>query len=120
MIAALALFLAAQVAAAPPSPSAMTGDWVVVAISRVIAPDQHPGECFVEGRVEQVVHGRAYRGGDPIALSMRCRNGGFDRTALARAPEILTIQALRAEKRALVHVDAGGRVLDNGFYGLGG
>ena len=121
--AALAFWLAAQPSPAPVLPPASmtaSGEWLVVSVGRVIAPDQHPGECFVQGRVEQVVHGTAYRTGDAIALTLACRNGGYDRTQATRTPEPVTIQTLRSQKRALVHVDSGGRVLGNGFYGLGG
>jgi hypothetical protein len=126
MIAAL---LAAGLVQLPPGASAAVGDWLVVDVARVIAPDQHPGECFVQGRVEQVVRGRQFRPGDAVALTIPCRaggatpaawrSGGFDLNDLPAGREAPTIATLRAQKRILVHVDAGGRLLDNGFWGLG-
>ncbi|HTK33886.1 MAG TPA: hypothetical protein VL358_01195 [Caulobacteraceae bacterium] len=110
---ALAAALAQQAA-----PAMNTGNWVVVAVQRVIAPDQTQGQCFVQGKVEQVVHGRAFRRGDAIALSVSCRASGFTPAAYTPAPAVPTIQALRAQKRVLVHVDAAGRVLENGYYGF--
>ena len=116
----IAAILAAALTQPFPSASAMAiGEWLVVAVQRVIAPDQTQGQCFVQGRVEQVVHGRAFQPGDAIALSLSCRSGGITSTAAGPGPQIPTIQTLRANKRALVHVDAAGRVLDNGYYGFG-
>ena len=116
----IAVILAAALTQQFPSAAAMAnGEWVVVAVQRVIAPDQTQGQCFIQGRVEQVVHGRAFRPGDAIALSLPCRAGGITPTAVGSRPEIPTIQALRSPSRALVHVDAAGRVLDNGYYGFG-
>jgi hypothetical protein len=118
MIAAALLALSLVQAPLPSAGDMASGEWLVVGIGRVIAPNQHPGECFVEGRVERVVHGRAFRAGAPIALTLRCRAGAMTPIAAA-APEPPTIRAIRSQKHALVHVDAGGRVLANGFWGLG-
>jgi hypothetical protein len=116
----IALLLAAALAPSAPTAEQMaTGNWVVVAVQRVIAPDQMQGQCFVQGRVEQVVHGRAFRPGDAIAMSLSCRASGITTAAAGPRPEIPTVQALRSQKRALVHVDAAGRVLENGYYGFG-
>lgn len=118
----IAAVLAAALTPQLPSallPSMTSGEWLVVSVGRVIAPDQHPGECFVQGRVEQVVHGRVYRPGDAIAISLACRQGGLSPAVATATPPTVTIQTLRSQKRALVHVDAGGRVLNNGFWGLG-
>jgi hypothetical protein len=113
----IALVLAvALVGPVPTAEQMAVGNWLVVAVQRVIAPDQMQGQCFVQGRVEQVVHGRAFRPGDAIAMSLPCRAGGITPTAAGPRPEVPTIQGLRAAKRALVHVDAAGRVLENGFY----
>ena len=116
----IAAILAAALAQAFPTPEAMTrGDWVVVAVQRVVAPEQTQGQCFIQGRVEQVVHGRAFRTGDAIALSLPCRAGGITSTASGPAPEVPTVRTLRIFKHALAHVDAAGRVLGNDYYGLG-
>jgi len=113
----IALALAAALAQQP-APAMNTGNWVVVAVQRVIAPDQTQGQCFLQGKVETVIHGRAFQQGDAIALSMSCRASGFTPTAYAPAPPVPTIQALRSQKRVLVHVDAAGRVLENGYWGF--
>jgi len=118
----IALAFAAALAAAPlpPSRNQMTsGEWIVIAVGRVIAPDQHPGECFIEGRVEQVLRGRAYRVGGPAALTLRCRAESLSPIAAAPGPsEPPTVSGLKATRHALVHADAGGRVIDNGFWAL--
>jgi hypothetical protein len=118
MIAAAAL-AAALAQPLPAAPAAASGNWVVVAVQRVIAPDQMQGQCFIQGRVERVVRGRAFRAGDAIGLSLACRFGGFTPAQATHAPAVPTIQTLRSQKRALVHVDAAGRVLENGYYGFG-
>lgn len=113
-----AAFLAAAFVL-PTLPATSAGDWVVVTVVRVIAPDQHPGECFVQARVEQVVRGRVWSVGQPIGLSLACRRDGVAQPiALDETPAVQTIRSLRAQKRALVNVDTGGRVLMNRFYGL--
>ena len=114
-----AILAAALTQTAPTAPAMASGEWVVVAVQRVIAPDQIQGQCFIQGKVEQVVHGRAFQAGDAIGLSLSCRAGGITPATFASKPEVPTIQTLRAQKRALVHVDAAGRVLDNGYYGFG-
>ena len=117
----LAAILAAVLAALPQPPNLDTrqGDWILVTADRVVAPENMPGECFVQARVDQVVHGENFRVGQRVALVVPCRQGGFDPTVniLRQAPP--TIQTLRTQKRALVHLDAGGRVLDNAYYALG-
>jgi hypothetical protein len=117
----IAAILAAGLAglAAQAAPAAVSGDWVVVKVQRVIAPDQTQGQCFIQGRVEQVVHGRAWSVGDAIGLSLACRVGGLTPAVARPGPAIPTVQALRSQKRALVHVDAAGRVFENGYYGFG-
>ncbi|HTI66652.1 MAG TPA: hypothetical protein VL460_03780 [Caulobacteraceae bacterium] len=100
----------AGLAALQPAPQA--GEWLLVTVQRVIAPDQIPGQCFVQARIDQVVQGRAFRSGDPVAITMACRAND-----LAPGPS-QTIAALRAQKRALVRLDAGGRLLGEDYYGL--
>ena len=63
----IAAILAATALAAP---DLTTGDWVVVAVHRVIAPDQIPGQCFVQAKVDQVVHGETYKPGQAVALTV--------------------------------------------------
>jgi hypothetical protein len=116
----VAAVLAAAVAQLlPPLPAGTTGEWVVVTVQRVIAPDQIQGQCFLQGRVDQVVRGRAFQAGDAIGLSMSCRFGGYSPAVATFAPQIPTVETLRSQKRVLVNVDAAGRVLQNGYYGLG-
>ncbi len=115
----IAAILAAALAQQPAQPTMTSGNWVTVAMQRVIAPDQTEGQCFVQGRVEQVIHGRAFQPGDAIGLSVPCRNGGLSPAAYGGAPSVITVQTLRSQKHALVHVDGAGRVLDNGYYGFG-
>jgi hypothetical protein len=119
MIAAVLALSLGAVVLAQAAPATVSGDWVVVAVQRVIAPAQTQGQCFIQGRVEQVVHGRAWRVGDAIGLSLACRVGGLTPAAATAGPAIPTVQTLRSQKRALVHVDAAGRVLENGYYGYG-
>jgi hypothetical protein len=107
MIAAILALAALQ-----PTPDVQTGDWFVVAVHRVIAPDQIPGQCFLEAHVEQVVHGRGFRSGDAVAITMACRPD--DRAGDGTQ----TIAALRSHKRALVRLDPGGRLVENGYYAL--
>ncbi len=122
-----AVFAAAVALAPAQRPAA--GEWLVVKVERVIAPDQQPGECFVQGKVEQVVRGAVYRAGDAVALTVPCRQGGvtparwsgeaFGPEERLVGQEPPTLETLRSQRRALVHVDAGGRLLDNGYWGLG-
>ncbi|OYX31607.1 MAG: hypothetical protein B7Y99_09760 [Caulobacterales bacterium 32-69-10] len=116
----LAAILAAVLAALPQPPTLDTrqGDWIIVTADRVVAPENMPGECFVQAKVDQVVHGENFRVGQRVALVVPCRQGGLEPTVaiLGQAPP--TIQTLRTQKRALVHLDAGGRVLRNGYYAL--
>ena len=117
----LAAIVAVMVAAMPQPQGLDTrkGDWILVTADRVVAPENMPGECFVQARVDQVVHGESFKVGQRVALVVPCRQGGFDPTVnlMRQAPP--TIQTLRTQKRALVHLDAGGRVLDNAYYALG-
>lgn len=123
MIALIAAVLTAQYT--PPQPSAPAtldtrkGDWVLVTVNRVVAPDQIPGQCFVQAKVDQVVHGDTYKPGQAVAMTVPCRAGGLNPTVSILGQEAPTIQTLRTQKRALVHLDTGGRVLQNGYYALG-
>lgn len=117
MIAAiLAAFAALQPA---PMIDTSQGDWVLVTVNRVVAPDQIPGQCFVQAKIDQVVNGRNFRSGDAVAITVGCRTGGLSPIVAVRGAEAPTIETLRTLKRALVHLDAGGRVLENGYYALG-
>ena len=115
----IATILAGLMAAAPVAATDDPGAWLMIAVARVIAPDQIPGQCFVQARVDQVLSGAGYRAGDTVAITVPCLNGGLAPSDEAgpRAPQ--TIESLRSQKRALVHLDAGGRVLANDYYGLG-
>jgi hypothetical protein len=117
----IAAILAGLAALQPlPDVGASRGDWLLVTVHRVIAPDQIPGQCFLQARIDEVVNGHSFRTGDAVAISVACRPGGLAPAAAVRGvPAVPTIETLRSQKRALVHLDAGGRVLDNGYYGLG-
>jgi hypothetical protein len=106
----VSILAAAMTMQAPPDLA--TGEWVVVSIHRVIAPDQIPGQCFVEARIDQVVSGRRFRAGDPVAITMACR---ADEMAVGEA---VTVANLKAQTRALVRLDVGGRVAKGGWYAL--
>jgi hypothetical protein len=120
LAAVLAAALGSQVPAPLPNPA--SGDWVLIRVQRVIAPANMPGQCFVQGRVDQVIHGQTYRQGQTVGISLACRPGaGVSPVALRigearRAPP--TIQVLREMKQALAHLDTGGRVVDNQYYGV--
>lgn len=118
LVGVVAAVLLAQSPVQLPPDAAPGENWVVVAVGRVIAPDQHPGMCFVQGRIEQVVQGDAWRVGQSIGLTLACRAGLEQTIALQPAPEPPTIRLLKSRKRALVRVDEGGRVLRNAYYGL--
>ena len=120
MIAAL---MAAALATGPATPAkpALSGDWVVVSVRRVIAPENMPGQCFVQAQIDQVVHGQSYRAGQPVYISLACRRGGVSPASAElnriAGPEPKTIQVLKETKRALAHLDAGARVVNNEYYG---
>lgn len=119
----IAAILAAAIAGPPApalkAPSTDSGEWVLVSVKRVIAPENMPGQCFVAAQVDSVVHGQRYKAGQPVYISMACRRGGMTRAALNATPVPRTVQSLRETKRALVHLDASGGVVDNQFYGVG-
>jgi hypothetical protein len=122
MIAAL---LAAALIQATPETAPRTGEWVILDVQRVIAPEQTRGQCFVEGRVEQVVRGRIYKQGQQLGVSVACVKGPANqliplqaRREPAKRPPI-TVERLRSLKRALVHLDAFARVVDNDYYAVG-
>ena len=120
----LAAILAAAIAGpvpAGPNIQINTGEWVLVTVKRVIAPENMPGQCFVAAQVDRVVHGQRYKPGQPVYISLACRTGGMTPAAmpLNSAPPPRTIQSLRETKRALVHLDASSGVVDNPFYGVG-
>jgi hypothetical protein len=123
MIAFIAAVLTAQYtppqAEAPATLDTRKGDWVMVTVHRVLAPDQIPGQCFVQAKVDQVVHGETYKPGQAVALTVPCRAGGLNPAVTILGQQAPTIETLRTQKRALVHLDAGGRVLQNGYYALG-
>lgn len=114
-----AIFAGALAVQAPAQADA--GSWLNIAVFRVIAPAHIPGQCFVQGRVNRVISGPGpFRAGGDIAITVNCVEGGggaADEVEGARRPP--TIDALRAHKEAMVHVDAGSRVIGNAFIGLG-
>jgi hypothetical protein len=123
MIAAvLAAALAVQ---ATPETAPRSGQWVILDVQRVIAPDITQGQCFVQGRVSQVVRGRLYKPGQQLNVSLPCVKGPANpliplqaTPGLGKRPPI-TVERLESLKRALVHLDASARVVDNDYYAVG-
>ena len=116
----LSAILASALAMQAPA-QADPGSWLNVAVFRVIAPAHIPGQCFVQGRVNRVMSGQGpFRAGDSIAITVNCVEGGMGpAVALKGARQPPSIDALRSQKEAMVHVDAGSRVIDNEFIGVG-
>ena len=120
----IAVLLAASLAQTTPEAAPRTGEWVVLDVQRVIAPEQTRGQCFVQGRVARVVLGRRYKEGQQLAISVACVQSGSQLIPLQatreppRRPPI-TVQRLEALKKALVHLDDQQRVVDNEYYAVG-
>jgi hypothetical protein len=114
-----------MLAAALGAQAAPSGDWVVVDVQRVIAPETTRGQCFVQGQVRRVVRGEAYLPGQNVAIALACTAGrrqlmiplAAEPGAIRRPP--ITVQRLEATKRALVHLDRQGRVIGNEYYAVG-
>lgn len=122
MIAAVLAALAVQ---ATPDTAPRTGNWVVLDVLRVMAPEQTRGQCFVQGRVNRVVRGQRYKAGQQLAVSLACVQGPARQLIPlqatpnpAKRPPI-TVERLEALKQALVHLDAQARVVDNEYYAVG-
>ena len=118
----IAVMLAAALTA---QPAPRTGQWVILDVLRVIAPEQTRGQCFVQGRVAQVVRGRLFRQGQQLGVSLACVQGPEAPLIPLRAapgPERrppITVMQLEIIKRALVHLDADARVVNNDYYPVG-
>lgn len=117
----IAVMLAAALTARP---APTTGNWVVLDVLRVMAPEQTRGQCFVQGRVAQVVRGRLYKQGQQLAVSLACVAGPAPLIPLQAGPGAvkrppITVEQLERAKRALVHLDANARVLNNDYYPAG-
>lgn len=121
----IAAVLAAALAVQAPETAPRSGQWVILDVQRVIAPDITQGQCFVQGRVSQVVRGRLYKPGQQLNVSVACVKGSTSQLiplqatpGPARRPPI-TVERLESLKRALVHLDASARVVDNDYYAVG-
>lgn len=115
----LSAILASVLAMQAPA-QADAGSWLNIAVFRVIAPAHIPGQCFVQGRVNRVISGQGpFRAGGDIAITVNCVEDGGSPVISGAARRPPTIEALRSQKEATVHVDAGSRVIDNAFIGLG-
>ena len=120
-----AVLAAAMAIQATPETAPRTGQWVVIDVQRVIAPETTQGQCFVQGKVAQVVRGRLYKPGQELALSVACTKNPrgplipLQATPRPARPPPISVERLESLKRALVHLDASGRVVNNEYYGIG-
>ncbi len=113
----LAAILAAAIAGpAPAGPNIQTntGEWVLVSVKRVIAPENMPGQCFVAAQVDRVVHGQRYKPGQPVYISLACRKarhdaGGDAAEQRAAAPHHPVAARDQARPGASRRVERGGR-----------
>lgn len=120
----IAVLLAATLAQVTPETAPRTGEWVVLDVQRVIAPEQTQGQCFVQGKVERVVRGQRYKAGQQLAVSVACVKGANQVIPLQAQrgpvkPGPITVERLESLKQALVHLDAQQRVVDNEYYAVG-
>jgi hypothetical protein len=121
----IGLVLAAALASQAPQITPRSGEWVILDVQHVIAPEQLQGQCFVQARVSQVVRGSFYKQGQQLNISLACRKGRdtniiplqATREPAKRPP--ITVERLEQLKRALVHLDRQSRVVNNDYYAVG-
>jgi hypothetical protein len=88
---------------------------VVISVSNVRLPDRLPGVCAVNGVIDQVVDGQAFRKGEPLSLRVPC---GVHTHAMlllpavnAHGPQLTDPDILKGARLASAHIDDSGKLL---------
>ena len=88
---------------------------LMIAVTRVAAPDKLPGECRVSGIVTAVIEGGAFHAGQAVSLGVPCMGARrtLDREPARPSPYPMPLiaDALKTSKSGCVRVDGAGKVI---------